>query len=194
MSSLSSNTVYFGVVVRTADLVAANLAAQSLEPTLTAIDLIALRRHAGTFHCDLTAGVVDTGVSGVPKEVWGLVKGFLLESAVLDARAEVQAKVSCDWCVSHARDRAINGNGPLKWEMYQPVMDVFESHARACRRTHVGEPDWADHADADQFNEYHEWCGRQKHIDQVWAELVKGVEGEVSLHVGMDSRLAGGPS
>ncbi|GAA6019548.1 hypothetical protein JCM10207_003739 [Rhodosporidiobolus poonsookiae] len=80
------STVFYGAFVRALHLLAAAKAWPSLKPTLLAIDLISLRRNAGTLVVEDGA---STSITRTPPEIWSKIKLALVDVELEDAYTSI---------------------------------------------------------------------------------------------------------
>lgn len=86
---IASASIFYGLTVSAADLVAAARAFDKLEPTLLSLGLIKARREQGT----LQAAAGAQAVAQLPVEAWDAVARQAVEAAVAEARAGMVAEV-----------------------------------------------------------------------------------------------------
>lgn len=100
--SATAHLVY-GVLVQTADLVAAALAFPKLAGPRRALKLIRLRQARRKLRTE--TGLKQGALNRVPREVWASVEQALIDVEVKEARLELLVTVGCEQC---QLDRALS--------------------------------------------------------------------------------------
>ncbi|GAA6019561.1 hypothetical protein JCM10207_003745 [Rhodosporidiobolus poonsookiae] len=101
-------TVFYGVFVKTLHLIAAAKAWPSLEPTLLAVDLIALRRNTGKLEVETGAPHSITRLSA---EAWNEIQRALVDVELTDAHNSISRDEW--WCLECSTPPALGPDGVL---------------------------------------------------------------------------------
>jgi hypothetical protein len=90
--------LFFGLFVRSADLLIAALAWKDLEPTFLAVDMICSKRGSQTLRVEGHSRVAD-----VPGEVWDAIEDELVCIAVEEEGRELSKFLRCGVCEGAAK-------------------------------------------------------------------------------------------
>lgn len=93
--------VFYGVFVRSSDLLYAAMAWENLQAPLLVLDMIGARRTSGTLKISGRSRIID-----VPIEVWDLVKRELVKLELCDARTTFVQELLCGDCWREGGSRA----------------------------------------------------------------------------------------
>ncbi len=157
MNSQALATVFLGLTVRVADLIAASWAFPTLEPALRAIGLLQLRQRRGTLASSNGGGAV---LGRVPVEVWDAIQSELIARAVRSARGRVQQDRQCQQCEdlgvygrvlsfgerNQVEGRATRARAEQKAREEQRLAKIGRQRAKY-RRSRVNDPEWVDHSE-----------------------------------------------
>lgn len=87
--------LFYGLSVRSADLLHAALAWEKLEAPLLAVDMVCRRRRTGKLDTERGSALKD-----MPEELWDVVKNELVGIELEEAARRLASKIECDseWC------------------------------------------------------------------------------------------------
>lgn len=140
MTSTSTASVFYGLHVRTADLIAAGEAFKLISPTLDALDLVEHRIDNGTLR---TSTSPTPPIAQVPREVWDEIRSVMIASAVAEAREAFLERVYCRchecackilhlWLSQHQAAKTGKPlTDPVKWST---MAEVFELKSERCNQ------------------------------------------------------------
>jgi hypothetical protein len=146
-------SIFYGIVVRASDLMAAGRAFAAAELTLGALDVIRTRAQRGTLRVRKKP---HSALGKVPVEVWELIRQAMVDVEVLEARMELQetlicvgqeeADVEC-YLVSSDEDEDESDKDEYYGGYYSKARQRVAMKRHAWQKEHAWDTDWIDFTD-----------------------------------------------